>query len=114
MESADKAYKSVLAKAGTIDRDAIEQRVVDEVRQGTARYRGSQGSLGFIDSPADAEGWPQYADATPVTDSDHDGMDDAWELKNGLDPNNPNDRNNILSKKGYTALEVYLNSLMGE
>jgi hypothetical protein len=114
VESADKAYKHVLAKAGTVNRDAIEQRVVDEVRQGTAHYRGSQGSLGFIDSPADAEGWPQYADAAPVTDNDHDGMDDAWELKNGLDPNNPNDRNNILSKKGYTALEVYLNSLMGE
>ena len=114
VESADKAYKKVLAKAGTVKRDAIEQRVVDEVRQGTARYRGTQGSLGFIDSPADAEGWPLYAAVAAVADNDHDGMDDVWELRNGLDPKNPNDRNKVLSKKGYTALEVYLNSLMGE
>ena len=99
VESADKAYKRVLAKAGTIRRDAVERRVVDEVKNGTARYRGTQGSAGFIDSPADAEGWPVYAQVAPVVDNDHDGMDDAWELKNGLDPNNPDDRNKVLSKE---------------
>ena len=114
VESADKAYKRVLAKAGTIRRDAVEHRVVDEVKNGTARYRGTQGSAGFIDSPADAEGWPVYVQVAPVVDNDHDGMDDAWELKNGLDPNNPDDRNKVLSKEGYTALEVYLNGLMNE
>ena len=114
VESADKAYKRVLAKAGTVRRDAVERRVVDEVKNGTARYRGTQGSAGFIDSPADAEGWPVYAQVAPVVDNDHDGMDDAWELKNGLDPNNPDDRNKVLSKEGYSALEVYLNGLMNE
>ena len=114
VESADKAYKRVLAKAGTIRRDAVEHRVVDEVKNGTARYRGTQGSAGFIDSPADAEGWPVYVQVAPVVDNDHDGMDDAWELKNGLDPNNPDDRNKVFSKEGYTALEVYLNALMSE
>ena len=114
VESADKAYKRVLAKAGTIRRDAVERRIIDEVKNGTARYRGTLGSAGFIDSPADAEGWPVYAQVAPVVDNDHDGMDDAWELKNGLDPNNPDDRNKVLSKEGYTALEVYLNGLMNE
>lgn len=114
VERADKAYKRVLAKAGTVRRDAVECRVVDEVKNGTARYRGTQGSAGFIDSPADAEGWPVYVQVAPVVDNDHDGMDDAWELKNGLDPNNPDDRNKVLSKEGYTALEVYLNGLMNE
>ena len=114
VERADKAYKRVLAKAGTVRRDAVERRVVDEVKNGTARYRGTQGSAGFIDSPADAEGWPVYVQVAPVVDNDHDGMDDAWELKNGLDPNNPDDRNKVLSKEGYTALEVYLNGLMNE
>ena len=114
VESADKAYKRVLAKAGTVRRDAVERRVVDEVKNGMARYRGTQGSAGFIDSPADAEGWPVYAQVAPVVDNDHDGMDDAWELKNGLDPNNPDDRNKVFSKEGYTALEVYLNALMSE
>ena len=114
VESADKAYKRVLAKAGTIRRDAVERRIIDEVKNGTARNRGTQGSAGFIDSPADAEGWPVYAQVAPVVDNDHDGMDDAWELKNGLDPNNPDDRNKVLSKEGYSALEVYLNGLMNE
>ena len=114
VESADKAYKRVLAKAGTVRRDAVERRVVDEVKNGMARYRGTQGSAGFIDSPADAEGWPVYVQVAPVVDNDHDGMDDAWELKNGLDPNNPDDRNKVFSKEGYTALEVYLNALMSE
>ena len=114
VESADKAYKRVLAKTGTVRRDAVERRVVDEVKNGMARYRGTQGSAGFIDSPADAEGWPVYVQVAPVVDNDHDGMDDAWELKNGLDPNNPDDRNKVLSKEGYSALEVYLNGLMNE
>ena len=114
VERADKAYKRVLAKAGTIRRDAVERRVVDEVKNGTAHYRGTQGSAGLIDSPADAEGWPVYVQVAPVVDNDHDGMDDAWELKNGLDPNNPDDRNKVLSKEGYSALEVYLNGLMNE
>lgn len=114
VERADKAYKRVLAKAGTIRRDAVERRIIDEVKNGTAHYRGTQGSVGFIDSPADAEGWPVYAQVAPVVDNDHDGMDDAWELKNGLDPNNPDDRNKVFSKEGYTALEVYLNALMSE
>ena len=40
-------------------------------------------------------------------------MDDAWELANGLDPTNPDDRN-LRVESGYTVLEVYLNSLVGE
>jgi len=114
VENADKAYKNVLEKAGTINRDVVEQRVVKEVREGEAAYRGTQGSAGFIDSPADAEGWPQYRKVNATLDSDHDGMADEWEIKNGLDPNDPRDRNKVISKAGYTALEVYLNMLMGE
>lgn len=40
-------------------------------------------------------------------------MDDAWETTNGLDPTDDSDRNK-LTKSGYTCLEVYLNSLVGE
>ena len=46
-------------------------------------------------------------------DADQDGMDDAWEKKVGLDPANPEDRNRT-TEVGYTALEVYLNSLVDE
>ena len=113
-ESADAAYLSVLAKVGTINRDVVEKRVVNEVAKGIAKYSASLGVPGYIDSPADAEDWPVYKSGTPVKDADHDGIDDAWELKHGLDPKNPKDGNAVVSKDGYTALEVYLCSLMGE
>ena len=114
-ESAKKAYKTVLDKAGTIRRDAIEQRIIDEVRCGKPCYQGKTANkAGIIDSPADADGWPQYAATQPVVDNDHDGMADDWERANSLNPNDPEDRNKVISKAGYTALEVYLNSLMGE
>ena len=115
VESAKKAYKNVLDKAGTIYRDAVERRIVEDVRSGHPKYQGqSANKPGIIDSPADADGWPQYAAAQPVVDNDHDGMADDWERANGLNPNDPNDRNKVISKAGYTALEVYLNRLMGE
>lgn len=114
-ESAQKAYKHVLEKAGTIHRDIIERRIITDVRSGKPKYQGkSAGKQGIIDSPADAEGWPQYALATPVADNDHDGMADEWERAHGLNPADPEDGKRVVSKEGYTALEVYLCSLMGE
>ena len=114
-ESAQKAYKHVLEKAGTIHRDIIERRIITGVRSGKPKYQGkSAGKQGIIDSPADAEGWPQYAPATPVADNDHDGMADEWERAHGLNPADPEDGKRVVSKEGYTALEVYLCSLMGE
>jgi len=114
-ESAEEAYEHVLAKAGTINRDQTEQRVVNEVRNKQAQYKGTTlNKAGFIDSPDDAEGWPTYASATPVVDNDHDGMADDWELAHGFNPADAEDGKQVVSTEGYTALEVYLNSLMGE
>ena len=114
-ESAEEAYEHVLAKAGTINRDQTEQRVVNEVRNKQAQYKGTTlNKAGFIDSPDDAEGWPTYASAPPVVDNDHDGMADDWELAHGFNPADAEDGKLVVSAEGYTALEVYLNSLMGE
>lgn len=114
-ESAEEAYEHVLAKAGTINRDQTERRVVNEVRNKQAQYKGTTlNKAGFIDSPDDAEGWPTYASATPVVDNDHDGMADDWELTHGFNPADAEDGKLVVSAEGYTALEVYLNSLMGE
>ena len=80
-----------------------------------ATYQGeSQKGRGIIDHPNDAEGFPDYPEAEVPRDDDHDGMADDWELEHGLDPTNPDDRNSVPTAEGYTALEVYLNSLMGE
>ena len=60
--------------------------------------------------------WPELSIAglsAPV-DSDGDGIPDEWEIKNGLDPNNPVDGNTKTKDPNgqYTNLEVYLNSLV--
>ena len=67
-------------------------------------------NCGIIDSQKDVGGWPELKRLPAPTDSDHDGMPDTWEKKNGLNPNNPEDRNNV-SNEGYTILEIYLNSI---
>lgn len=113
-ESANDAYATVVAKAGCINRDKVEQRVAEEARLGKTTYGGSMGATsGIIDTEADAEGFFDYpTDYTVAADTDGDGMPDAWESANGLNPTVAD--NNILNVDGYTALEVYLNSLMGE
>ena len=113
-QSATDAYESVLANAGTINRDKVEARVVDDVRKGIATYGGSLGSTsGIIDKETDAEGFYDYAtDYTVPVDTDGDGMPDVWETSVGLDATVAD--NNRLNSDGYTALEVYLASIMGE
>lgn len=94
----------VLAQAGatTPQRDAVDQRIVNDVKNGT-------GSI--IDSPDDVGGYPELASGSPPIDSDHDGMPDDWELNNGLDPKDASDGNGDLDQDGYTNIEEYLYSL---
>jgi hypothetical protein len=47
-------------------------------------------------------------------DSDHDGIPDDWEVAHGLNPHDPSDANKVAGADGYTNLEKYLNSLVGE
>ncbi len=112
-QTAAEAYETVVGTAGTVNRDKVETRVVNDVRNGSYTYAGSAMGKGIIDTENDAEGFFDYADAQPLTDTDNDGMPDEWETANGFDPSDASDRN-TLNDEGYTALEVYLNSLMGE
>ena len=102
--SAAEAMEEVLAGAGARapQRDAIDRRVVDDVKKGT-------GSI--IDSPDDVGGYPKLASGTPPIDSDHDGMPDDWELKMELDPGDASDGNDDFDGDGYTNIEEYLHSL---
>ncbi len=114
-QSAEDAFNTVVETAGTINRDKVEARVANDARTGKVTYGGSTKgkSSGIIDTEADAEGFFDYAaDYEVPADTDGDGIPDAWERANGLDPEvaDQNRRN----ADGYTALEVYLNSLMGE
>ncbi len=114
-ESAEDAFNTVVDKAGTVNRDAVETRVANDARTGTTTYGGSTlgRTRGIIDRETDAEGFFAYsADYTVPADTDGDGMPDAWESASGLNPAVAD--NNLLNPDGYTALEVYLCSLMGE
>lgn len=108
------AYNDVLAKAGAVfpKRDAIDTRLVSEVKTGVCAFGDSYGAnRGIIDSPASVGGWPTLNSTTAPTDTDADGMPDAWEASKGLNPNNASDGNTI-GTEGYTNLELYLNELL--
>jgi hypothetical protein len=102
--SADGALEDVLAGAGAgvPARDAVDQRVVDEVRNGSG---------GLIDSPSEVGGWPSLDPGQPSADGDHDGMPDGWETERGLNrtlDDSAGDRNG----DGYTNVEEYVNGLV--
>ena len=113
-QSAEQAYETVLAKAGcSLHRDAVDSRIVDEVRNGKYTYTGSNGSKnGLIDTQSDVGGWPDLQTADKPTDTDYDGIPDSWEEEFGLDPKDPNDARKITLVTGYTNLEVYMRYLV--
>ena len=104
------AYETVLAKAGcSFCRDAIDTRIVQEVRNASFTYSGSNGSTGgLIDTQSDVGGWPELQTRDKEPDSDGDDIPDAWETKFGLDPNNPLDADKTTLVSGHTNLDVYL------
>jgi pectate lyase len=104
--AAEEAYRLVLAHAGAVlpRRDAVDTRIVDDVKNGTGHV---------INSPSDVGGWPELRAAAPPSDADHDGMPDEWERTHGLDPRDPADGAKA-GPSGYTRLEEYLNELAAE
>ncbi|HSC55027.1 MAG TPA: hypothetical protein VLC98_15455 [Phnomibacter sp.] len=112
-QSAEAAFNAVLQNAGAIlpVRDAVDKRIVEETKTGKAVGMGQFGKPGIIDAPAVVGGWPVYNTAVAPADADLDGMPDTWELKNGLNPKDAEDRNK-LHASGYTMLEMYLNELV--
>ena len=114
-QPAETAYKLVLAQAGcSLFRDSVDQRIIEEIRTGTARFGETYGGggKGIIDSQTAVGGWPELRSKPPPTDTDHDGMPDDWEKTHHLDPNNAADAGSGTNHDGYTNLEEYLNSLM--
>ena len=74
--SADAAVLAVLAQSGASHvRDAVDQRVLNQVLTRT-------GDL--IDSQNDVGGWPALANGVPPPDQDRDGLPDLWERARSL------------------------------
>jgi len=103
MEEALTAYERVLKSGGASlpKRDAVDNRIVIDIKNRTGR---------IIKSQEDVGGWPELKSTTAPTDTDHDGMPDEWEIRKGLDPKNAADRNNVAAD-GYTMLEKHINSI---
>ncbi|GAB6011395.1 T9SS type A sorting domain-containing protein [Viscerimonas tarda] len=118
--TAQQAYDQVLLYAGcSLHRDALDARIIEEARTNTAAYKGATANRpGIIDSQRDLKpagagdewsAWPALAQSTAPADSDGDGIPNGW-----LDANYPGKTATALNAEGYTCLEVYLNSLVGE
>ncbi|MBM3215886.1 pectate lyase [Candidatus Poribacteria bacterium] len=101
---ADSVLELVLSGAGAAapQRDAVDARIVQEVRARTGR---------IIDHPGDVGGYPRLVSAAPPVDADGDGMPDAWETMQGLNPRDASDGAGDQDGDGYTNVEEYLHSL---
>jgi len=116
MQSAEEAFELVLANGGAIrpKRDSVDERVVHQTRTRTYTFASKKEGVlypGIADSMDMIGGWPTLSSLPAPEDSDHDGMPNDWEKANGLNPNDPEDRNGCKLDKNYTNLEVYLNTL---
>lgn len=112
-ESAQQAYDAVIAEAGaSLKRDAIDVRIAEEARTGKSTM--GKNHDGIIDSQKDVGGWPELKSMPAPKDSDADGMPDAWEKENKLNPGDATDSAAFTLSKSYSNLEVYLNSLVKE
>lgn len=127
--SAEAAYEFVLNNVGAIlpKRDAVDERVIKQVRTGTIEYKdGLENSIGkefikrrlpadsykkgIITHPDQVGGYPNYK-GKAYKDSDNDGIPDAWEKKYGLNPKDASDANGDLNGDGYTNIEKYINGI---
>jgi hypothetical protein len=127
--SAQDAYKYVVDNAGATlpRRDAVDARIAEQVRTGKVvakegvklpetqfkhrRMPIDSYKIGIITDPSQVGGYPEYK-GTPYKDSDNDGMPDAWETRNGLNPNSADDASMDRNKDGYTNIEEFLNSVV--
>ena len=133
-QSATDAYQSVLAYSGAIlpVRDAIDERVIAEVREEIPieRYEFQSPVIGYsplagvvtgiIDTPVnlvpdslrdEMSAWDVYATTNDAPlDTDRDGMPDTWEIANGLDPMDYSDFSTI-TETGYSNLELYIHQM---
>lgn len=124
--SAADAYDKVLEYAGACNyRDAIDELVINDIKNKTAICTTSGNPDGYINDPQDVlQGLSSgYTDpfevlttdtSIDITDTDGDGIPDYWEKEHGLDYQYSSDGNmKTLDVNGkYTNVEMYLNSLV--
>lgn len=136
--SAQTAYEKILDYCGaSLWRDAADARYAEEAATGTTTFNGdvamvkngttyptskTKGILDWINDPTSETQEPKTAsypelkqETRPANfDTDGDGIPDAWETANGLNPNDASDavQTTIDTKGWYTNIEVYANSIV--
>jgi hypothetical protein len=126
--SAKEAYVAVLKDAGDTlpRRDAVDKRVINEVRTGKVWSEGKEflppqmkglaknnygmAGNGIITDIAQVGGYPEYK-GEPIKDLCADGIPLSWKKKFGLDVNDDSLAQKDLQGDGYTVMEKYLDGL---
>ncbi len=104
-ETALAAFETVLEHAGATlpARDAVDLRIVRDVRRGTGAVINYE-----TDIPEPGR-WQDYRTLPAPADSDGDGIPDYWEKQFGLEPASPADAMKTTAG-GYANIEHYLNN----
>jgi hypothetical protein len=128
IQSAPEAYESVLADAGATlpRRDAVDERVIREVKTGKVWSQGKEfmpppmkglaknnwgtAGNGIITDISQVGGWPEY-NGEPIKDLCPDGIPLSWKIKYHLDTNDVNLAQKDLLGDGYTVMDKYLDGL---
>ena len=115
-QSAKDAFKLIIIGVGASSaRDTLDQRIIQNVLTRKGGFIDVQG--GYPHGTAyeqTTNAWPFLKTLPAPVDTDHDGMPDDWEKRNGLNPSNPSDASLFQLNKQYTNIEVYLNQLIKE
>jgi hypothetical protein len=107
--TAQQAYANIINNVGAIKprRDRVDARLISELTS-----LGTVGQIISNETVAPMNGPGPIAGGTAPTDSDNDGMPNAWETANGTNPNVA-DHNADADGDGYPNIEDYINSLVG-
>lgn len=126
--SAKQAFEDVLDGAGCTlpRRDAVDVRVIEEVRtgkvwsegreitpppmKGLAKNNIGKAGNGIITDPSQVGGYPEYR-GEPIKDLCADGIPLSWKKKYGLDANDASLAQKDLQGDGYTIMDKYLAGL---
>jgi hypothetical protein len=106
--SAATAYATVTASAGALPRDQVDTLVVNDVKS-----LGKAGDLWAHQTATGLanDGYGTIAGGAAASDSDRDGMPDAWETQHGTNPAVADSTGDV-DHTGYTNIEKYVNSLL--
>lgn len=128
IQSAQDTYNSVLENAGATlpHRDAVDTRVIEEVKTGKVWSEGKEftppqmkglaknnfgvAGNGIITDVSQIGGYPEY-NGEPIKDLGADGIPLWWKEKFHLDTNDVSLVQKDLQGDGYTVIEKYLNGL---